>query len=510
MSITQELHRSFQQRPDAVATICQGRVRTFREQHDRVARLAAGLQKLGLAHGDRVAIVGHNSDRLTEVLLAAAWTGAVFAPFNIRWTTAELAYGINDVGSELLVLDDAFAGLGAELRKSCPGIRHVVSVGNGAPPPGAVHADDLIDGSEPADDVHAAGAGLAGIFYTGGTTGHPKGVMLTRANLLTAALGTLAAGDFLEPGGTVLHVAPLFHLAGIWPWVAQLLLGGRHVILPAFEPDAVILAVREHEVTDALLVPTMIQFLVSRLRETGQELPSLRHLIYAGSPIPEALLSATEAALPGIRLTQGYGMTELAPVATLLRPDDHRGARRRSAGRAAPHSLVRIVDSDGAEVPRGEPGEVIVTGGQGMAGYWNDPRLTAETLRAGWMHTGDVGYMDADGYVYIVDRIKDMIISGGENVYSSEVENALAAHPAMRACAVIGVPDADWGEHVHAVVVAEPGTRPTLDELRDHVASRIARYKAPRSLQLVDALPVSATGKVLKRDLRAAYQQAGG
>jgi acyl-CoA synthetase (AMP-forming)/AMP-acid ligase II len=211
-------------------------------------------------------------------------------------------------------------------------------------------------------------------------------------------------------------------------------------------------------------------------------------------------------ALPGASFTQAYGMTELSPVATLLSPADHeRGGVLRSAGRAAPHAEIRVVDADGAEVPRGTVGEIIVRGGHVMRGYWNKPEETEAAVRDGWMHTGDGGYLDERGYLYVVDRLKDMIITGGENVYSAEVENAITSHPAVAQCAVIGVPDPDWGERVHAVVIPQPGATVTLQELREHAKARIADYKAPRSLEITETLPVSGTGKVLKRELRAKH-----
>jgi acyl-CoA synthetase (AMP-forming)/AMP-acid ligase II len=229
-------------------------------------------------------------------------------------------------------------------------------------------------------------------------------------------------------------------------------------------------------------------------------------VLYGASPIAASLLERIQAALPSLRLTQAYGMTELAPVATVLTNDDHQVEKlRRSAGRAAPHAEVIVADPDGNEGPRGDVGEILVRGAHMMDGYWGKPEETAEALRDGWMHTGDGAYMDDDGYVFIVDRIKDMIVSGGENVYSAEVENALASHPSVAASAVIGVPDAEWGERVHAVVVLRPGTSVTIEELREHAKERIAAYKAPRSVEFIDALPLSGAGKVLKRELRTKH-----
>ena len=278
------------------------------------------------------------------------------------------------------------------------------------------------------------------------------------------------------------------------------------MIVPAFSSAEVLKAIAEHHITDALLVPTMVQMLVDDPAVGDYDLSSLLHLIYGASPISEALLERARKVFPAVGFTQGYGMTELSPTATLLTPADHDDpALRRSAGRAAPHVEVRIVDPDGREVPRGEVGEVVVRGDNVMLGYWNRPDDTAAAVRDGWMHTGDGGRMDDNGYVFIVDRIKDMIITGGENVYSAEVENALAKHPAIAAVAVIGVPDPDWGERVHAVVVLLPGQNVTEEQLRAHCKTLIAGYKAPRSVDFVDAMPMSGAGKILKRELRMKY-----
>lgn len=502
MYLTQSLHRNTQQDPDGIATLFGDRVRTWSQSRDRIARLAAGLGSLGVRAGDRVAMLGLNSDRYHEYLFATWWLGAVVTPVNIRWSPAEIAYSLDDAGASVLLVDDEFSPLLGQIRAAAPTVTTVVYCGDATRPDGSVAFESLL-GQEAVEDLRIGGDALAGIFYTGGTTGFPRGVMLSHTNLLTSALGSCAAGSFMTPGGRLLHAAPMFHLADLAAWTARNLLGGSHVIVPAFAPAAVLAAIERDRPTDALLVPTMLQALVDSPAAQQADLTSLTNVTYGASPISEALLDRIGRLLPHVSLTQAYGMTEVAPVATLLSPHDHADPLlRRSAGRAAPHAEVRVVDADDVELPRGQVGQIVVRGSHVMLGYWSQPEQTAATVIDGWMHTGDGGYMDENGYVFVVDRIKDMIVTGGENVYSVEVENAIARHPAVAACAVIGVPDDEWGERVHAVVTLQPNSVLDIDNLREHTKSLIAGYKAPRSLEIVDALPLSGAGKVLKRELR--------
>jgi acyl-CoA synthetase (AMP-forming)/AMP-acid ligase II len=505
--LTLGLQRAVRQTPDLPATIFGDRVRTWAESADRVARFASALRALGVASGDRVGILSHNSDVYHEFLLAVPWADAVVVPANTRWSPAEIAFSLVDSDTAVLLVDEAFAPMVPRLRAEAPVLRTVLYAGPGPAPEGLLDLEELIAGHDPVPDVRRGGDSLAGIYYTGGTTGQPKGVMLSHANLLTSALGSVASGAFLVPGGRYLHVAPMFHLADGAGGAARTALGGTHVIVPGFTPAGVADTIERHRVTDVLLVPTMVQLLVDSPDAADADLSSLRNLLYGASPISEAVLERAAKRMPTVDFTQAYGMTELSPVATLLGPADHQVPRlRRSAGRSAPHSEVRIVDEADRELPNGSIGEIVSRGGHVMLGYWNRPEETAAALRGGWMHTGDGGYLDDEGYLFVVDRIKDMIVSGGENVYSVEVENALAKHPAVASCAVIGVPDEEWGERVHAVVVLAPGSAALTGEvLRAHVKEHIAGYKAPRTVEFVDALPLSGAGKVLKRELRARY-----
>ncbi|QIZ36884.1 long-chain-fatty-acid--CoA ligase [Saccharopolyspora sp. ASAGF58] len=506
MHVTQTLHRAHQHEPDRVLTVFGDRTRTVAESRDRIARLAGALKTLGLEPGDRVGIFALNSDRYHEFLLAVPWAGGVVNPVNIRWSPVEVAYSLVDCETNILFVDDAFAAMVPTLREQVPNLRSIVFCGDGERPEGAVDYEELVAATEPVQDAMRGGSDLYGVFYTGGTTGHPKGVMLSHDSLMTSAMGSVVTLDVVSRGGVLLHSAPMFHLADIAAWLMGMLTDGSHVIVPAFAPGAVVEAIEKHRVTDALLVPTMIQMLADSPEAAAADLSRVRGILYGASVISEAVLQRAKATLPNARFTQAYGMTELGPIATLLSPEGHDDpVLVRSCGRSVAHAEVRIFDEADVEVTRGTVGEICVRGDHVMQGYWNKPEETAVAVRGGWMHTGDGGYMDERGYVFVVDRIKDMIITGGENVYSAEVENALAKHPAVEQCAVIGVPDTEWGERVHAVVVLKREAAATETELRDFCRGLIANYKLPRSVAFVDALPMSGAGKILKRELRKQY-----
>ena len=509
MQFTQGLHRAAQQRPTAVSTTCNGRMRTFFETRDRVARLAAGLVGIGMTRASRICILSLNSDRYLEAYLGIAWMGAISVPANYRWSNPELIYSINDADCVTLIVDDQFVPAIDALRQGCPGLRHVIFAGDGPCPEGAISYEQLVGSNEPIDDVGAHGDDLLGIFYTGGTTGAPKGVMLSHMNVCSSSLSMLAEGVF-EDGARGLHVAPMFHLADMLMIGCLLLRGCEHVMLPHFRPDTVFDVIEQRGITDTLIVPAMLQALVDHPDLSKRDLSSLRNVLYGASPASEALIERATSALPDVGLLQGYGMTEVAAFLSALPREMHTAEGRkkkklRSAGRASYHVQLRVVDEEDQEVPRGTIGEIIARGPNIMQGYLNKPEATKEALRNGWMHTGDLAYMDYDGYVFIVDRLKDMIISGGENIYSTEVENAIARHPAIAACAVVGLPCAEMGERVHAAIVLKAGAALTLDELRDHCRSLIAGYKCPKSLAILDVLPLSGAGKVLKTELRSAY-----
>ncbi|MEO8298555.1 MAG: long-chain fatty acid--CoA ligase [Burkholderiales bacterium] len=509
IGMTQALHRAVQQFADRTATVSGNRRQTYRQLHERVGKLAGALRALGVNRGDRVAILALNSDRYLECFLAGFWLGAAVQPANTRWSAAEHVYSFNDGQTSLLLVDEAFTSLLPAIRAESKTLREVVFMGDGAQPDGTRHYETLIATHEAVPDVNASGADVAGLFYTGGTTGFPKGVMLSHEGLIGPVLGALTMMD-RGMGDVTLNAAPVFHLAGAMQMFMQLSNGGTEVMLPSFTPEGLMELVQRERVTDTLLIPTMIQMVLDHPKFAEYDMSSLRTMIYGGSPIAETILDRATQAWPQMGLMQGYGMTETSGAVTFLQPyyhsaDGRKLAKLRSCGRACPTILVKIVDDQGVEVPRGTVGEIAMAGMSTMLGYWNKPAETAATLKNGWVHSGDGAYMDDEGFIFIVDRMKDMIVSGGENVYSAEVENAVAKHAAVASCAVVGIPHERWGEQVHAIVVLKAGQSLTEDELIAHCRTLIANYKCPRSVEVRDALPLSGAGKILKAELRAPF-----
>lgn len=508
LHLTQVIHQNLQQRPNAVATVFQGRERTHAQLAERVARLAAGLKGLGVRPGDRVGLLSANSDRYVETYLAIWWAGAAVNPINTRWSVAEIAFSLDDCETAVLCVDDTFVGTLGELKAQSRVLRSVIHATDGHAAAGLIGYEGLIADSEPAPFAGGSGDDLAGVFYTGGTTGRPKGVMLSHSALTLNALMLLVVCPFDDTAAPLQNL-PMFHLAGLSFLLRGLLRGCRLVILPGFTPASVFAAVAEHRLTHVMMVPTMLQMLADDPSMCKYDLSSVVWVGYGGSPISEALIKRVSGMFPRAELFQGYGMTEVAAGLTVLRgrdhqPGDERG-RMRSAGQALPTVELRIIDAEGRTLPPGEVGEIAARTPCLMQGYWNRPDENAAALRDGWFRTGDAGRLDADGFLYIVDRVNDMIVSGGENVYSAEVENALARHPAVAANAVIGIPHELWCEQVHAVVVLKPGATATAEELQAHCKGLIAGYKCPRSVEFRDAMPLSGAGKMLKTELRAPF-----
>ncbi|WP_077034886.1 long-chain-fatty-acid--CoA ligase [Pelomonas sp. KK5] len=506
MELTEPLHRGARERPEAIALVCGARRVSYARLAERVARLAAALRAMGLQPCDRVALLGLNSDRYVECLFGSWWAGGVVNPVNTRWNPREIAYSLDDCETRILLVDDTFKAMAPELLRLSRSLRTLVYVGDGEPPAGMLGYEALLAAAAPAEDAHRGGDQLAAVMYTGGTTGQPKGVMLTHDNLALNARAAIAAAP-RPAAGVGLCVAPIFHVGGCGLVLQLMARLARLVILPAFDEAALLDAIRAEGGSEIFLVPTMLKRLIEHPRFRAEDCATLELVLYGAAPIDAALLDQAMLALPRAAFCQMYGMTELAPVATVLPAACHqpaqRGERLRSAGLAIPTAELRIVDAEGRPVPTGTVGEVTVRGPTVMAGYWGKPEQTAQALREGWLHTGDGGRLDADGYLYIVDRIKDMIISGGENVYSAEVENVIAQMPQVSACAVVGLPDATWGERVHAVLVLRSGQALAAAAVTAFCRERIAGYKCPRSVEFRAELPLSAAGKVLKYVLRS-------
>jgi long-chain acyl-CoA synthetase len=483
---------------------------TWSQHSERVSRLTHALaHQLGVAPADRFAVLALNSHQYLELWHAAFMGAGVINPLNLRLAPKELAYIIGDSGTEVIFTDVIFAPLvaaaRAELTDEDP-IRHVVLIGEGDVPHDLGY-EAILASASPVMPAEPEETDPVVLMYTGGTTGLPKGVLIEhRAEILNIYHGAMTI-----PGlqiGTYLMQTPMFHAASMLGILGTVTFGGCVVFIPMFNPDGVLDLIEAHQVTDTLMVPTMIGMCLASEHYRPERLSSMRQLVYGASPMPEATLKRLQSDLPDLKLIQGYGMTEACSTVTLLLAEDHQpgSPRLRSVGKPALGIVVSIQDEDGNVLPRGEVGEVCNKGGHLMREYWRKPEATAEVFRGGWYHTGDAGYMDEDGYVYLVDRVKDMIVTGGENVYSAEVESAISTHPGVAQVAVIGIPDEVWGEKVHAVVVVTVGVEVTSDAIIAHARKSIAGYKVPKSVEVRDEpLPLSGAMKGLKRDLRAPY-----
>jgi fatty-acyl-CoA synthase len=501
---TNQLARHTLMQPDATALRYLGRTTTWAELQRRVDALADALHRRGVAFGDRVLILMLNRPEFVESFLAINKLGAIAVPVNFRMTAPEIAYLVSDCEARVVITESVLASVATAVRDLDPTLSTVVVAGAGSDN-GVLGYDDLLaergDSHQPVDIPNDA---PALIMYTSGTTGRPKGAVLTHVNLQGQAMTFLFTNGADINNDVGFIGVPLFHIAGIGNMIIGLLLGLPTVIYPlgAFDPGELLDVLEAEKVTGIFLVPAQWQAVCAAQQAKPRDL-RLRVLSWGAAPASDTLLRQMAETFPGTQILAAFGQTEMSPVTCMLLGQD---AIRKlgSVGKVIPTVAARVVDDDMNDVPVGEVGEIVYRAPTLMAGYWNNPEATAEAFAGGWFHSGDLVRQDDEGYVWVVDRKKDMIISGGENIYCAEVENVLAAHPAIIEVAVIGRPHAKWGEVPVAVAaVAEPGF--TLADLDEFLTERLARYKHPKALEIVDALPRNPAGKVLKTELRARF-----
>ena len=501
------IERAARLNPTGIATRYNGRDQSWTQSRDRMARLAAGLQSTGLAEGDRVAILSLNSDRYYESIFGISWADFCVVPLNTRWAVAENKYALGDSGTRVLIFDDSFTDQAKQLLAELDTLTVAIFAGDGACPDWAQSYETLIADNAPASPSSRADGDMAGIFYTGGTTGFPKGVVQSHGALWASAIGSLPEFQ-MSRSSIYLHVAPMFHVADFAGGMGATLCCATHVILQAFDPALVLETMGKERITHTLMVPSMIKMVLIHPDAASADLSSVHTVTYGASPMPAATLEQFMNTWPTVGLVQAYGQTELAPVVTMLSREDHvaGSVKLKSAGRPTAVNEVRIEAEDGSDAPQGSSGEIVVRGPHTMTSYWNKPEETAAALKNGWVYTGDAGYFDEEGYLYIVDRVKDMVVTGGENVFTIEVENAVMSHDAVLDVAVIGVPHEEWGEAVHAIVILREGKTVSEAELVAHCRELIAGYKLPKGVTFrADPLPLSGAGKVLKTELRKPF-----
>lgn len=487
---------------DQVAIVDRGRRFTYGEWHERCIRLARWLRAQGLRKGDRVAGVLLNGHQFLEIMYATNKLGAVFVPLNFRLAPLEVAYIVKDAGARLVFHHAEFAPLVDEALRETPLLPRV-NCGAGLTATGTEPYEVLLaDGGVDIEEFDVGFNDLSLMMYTSGTTGRPKGAMLSHANTTWNAVHAMGR-LLLSSSDRLLTVAPMFHIGGLNGFVTTGLYAGSAIhLLPAFDPQLVLKTIAREKITAMFAVPSMWQAIVQELERERYDLSSVRLFLTGGASCPLPVLEYFHAR--NIDIIEGFGLTETAPFVTIL---DAKDATRKhgSIGVPAFHVDVRIVDDNDNDVPRGSIGELICRGPNIFLGYWNQPRASREALRGGWFHTGDLARQDEEGFYYIVDRKKDMLISGGENVYPIEVEQTLYGHPAVAEVAVIGVPDPKWQEIPRAVVVLKPNAKLTEKELIGFCEGKLAHFKTPKSIIFVDAMPRSATGKILKTELRKQF-----
>ena len=518
MPLNELLPKAVKLYPHREAVVC-GSVRmTYREFGDRVGKLCHGLSALGLRKKDRVAILHENCHVFLETYFAAASLGLILVPLNYRLSSKELAVILADSGSKVLIAQNAFREKAAPLPAAVSSLEKIIWTQR-APEPALREKEydyeSLLGKQEqkPVADLFLQDDEVAHLYYTSGTTGRPKGVMLTHKNVKSHALGAIAELHLTDRDHWF-HVAPLFHLADAWATFAITWAGGKHVVLPSFDALQVLKIIQGERITLSNWIPTMLNMMVNHPEAGGFDYSSLRVILSGGAPIaPEVVRKIIDTFK--CDYIQTYGMTETSPYLTVSVLKDHLKSLpwekqlefKASTGREFINVSLRVVDQAGNEVLRDnrQVGEIIVKGDTVTPGYWNLPDETAKAFRDGWLFTGDLAVVNQEEYVTIVDRKKDMILTGGENVYSTEVENVLYTHPAVLEAAVIGVPDPKWGEAIKACVVLKPGKEATEKQIIDFCKENLAHYKAPKSVHFLEALPRTGSGKIFKKGLRDSY-----
>ncbi|TFV58223.1 long-chain-fatty-acid--CoA ligase [Mycobacterium sp. PS03-16] len=489
---------------DRVALIDGDRRVTYGDFDGRTDQLAQALRVRGVRRGDRVAALQLNGIAFLETMFAAAKLGAIYVPINFRLAPPEVAYVLTDSGADVLVWSEQLASLArAALAVDGVRVRTRIVVGEASGDGAERFEEVLAAGERRAPGMPVSGDDLCCLPYTSGTTGRPKGVMLTHDNLLWSVIHTLGVGRGLREGDRTVTVAPLFHIGGLAGHTLPLLyVGGTNRLMPAFDAEQLLAAMAHDRVTVQFLVPAMWAALMAVPHFESFDLSALELALTGGAPCPLTVLEFFQG--NGVPFQEGYGLTEAAPGVSLLDPE-HVKEKAGSIGRPLMHVQTRIVDDHDADVAVGEVGELVIRGPNVFVGYWGRPDATAEAFRGGWFHTGDLAHADADGFMTLVDRKKDLIISGGENVYPIEVEQVLCRHGAVREVAVVGVPHPQWGETPIAVVACKDGEQLTGEELIDYARVRLAHFKCPTRVEFVAELPRNATGKVLKTILREQY-----
>jgi len=498
------------ERPQAVVFTFEGRETTFAEFDRNTDRVAQALLAAGLKAGDRIAYVGKNSDHYFELFFGAGKMGAVITPVSWRLAPPEVQYIVSHCDAALVFAGPESTGLVRRILPELPLVRGVVAMEGDEPDwPAYIAWRDAQPATPPAHGAKPLDVVLQ--LYTSGTTGRPKGVMLTHRNLTCGTEISMRDGaewSQWNDDDVSLIAMPVAHIGGSGWGVRSVLVGCKGVVAREFDPRKVLDFIEHDRVSKLFMVPAAMQIVLRDPRARQVDYSRLKHMLYGASPIPAALLREGMEVF-GCGFVQQYGMTETTGTIVALPPEDHSpgdAPRMRAAGKAMPGSEVAVIGPDGQRLPPGEVGEVIIRSPQNMAGYWKQPEETARTLGAdGWLRSGDAGYMDEDGYLYIHDRVKDMIITGGENVYPAEVESAIYGHPAVADVAVIGVPDAKWGEAVKAMVVLRPGAEPDVDSILAWARERVAGFKVPKSIDFIEAMPRNPSGKLLRRALREPY-----